>query len=155
MKPGPYLIIMDDWNNLVKNRFLINADFFFDSGLVLHHDHPHSLLHLWEDCWEQMGGVFRSSSSRVYRRVSSLNFHVGLISLRDNSVVELNVTLLVFTVMLSTLWVWRDTAVAGCFWLTWISLRSCWIMHRWRNEELLVKLKMKIPLNLIFSKTWS
>lgn len=43
--------------------------------LVLHHDHPCSLLHLWENCWEQMGGVFRSSSSRVYRGVSSWHFH--------------------------------------------------------------------------------
>lgn len=44
-----------------------------------------------------------------------------------------NVHLSPFVVMLSMPWAWRDTAVGGCSSPMWILLRSCWIMHRWKN----------------------
>ena len=36
--------------------------------------------------------------------------------------------------MLLMLWVLKDTVVEGCFFHMWISLKSYWIMLRWKNK---------------------
>ena len=41
-------------------------------GQRSHHDHPYSVLHMWQGYRKQMGGILGTSAGRVHRGVSRL-----------------------------------------------------------------------------------
>lgn len=147
-----------DWNDLVRKSrsknsgnscvcFLINTFFVF-SGLssftMIIPVRCFTCGKIVGNKWEAYLGLLQAEYTEGW--VHDISISVRVLRWRWTE----SHSLLIFTVMLSMLWVWRDTAVAGCFWPTWILSRSCWITHRWRNEELSVQLKMKITLGLSY-----